>query len=94
MADVATIGVLQARAIHDGQVIAAQLQTALESRIAIEQAKGIIAEFMSISVDEAFSLLRSHARTNNDKLTETARRVISGALRPDALGARMRRPES
>ena len=42
MADVATIGVLQARAIHDGQVIAAQLQTALESRVAIEQAKGII----------------------------------------------------
>jgi transcriptional regulator with GAF, ATPase, and Fis domain len=94
MADVATIGVLQARAIHDGQVITAQLQSALESRIAIEQAKGIIAEYMSISVDDAFTLLRNHARMHNDKLTEVARRVISSALRPDALGAKMRRPES
>ena len=85
MADVATIGVLQARAIHDGQVIAAQLQTALESRIAIEQAKGIIAEHIAVSVDDAFSLLRNHARTHNEKLTETARRVTNGALRPDAL---------
>jgi transcriptional regulator with GAF, ATPase, and Fis domain len=94
MADVATIGVLQARAIHDGQVVAAQLQTALESRIAIEQAKGIIAEHMTISVDEAFTLLRNHARAHNDKLTETARRVISGETSPEALGARMRRPQS
>jgi transcriptional regulator with GAF, ATPase, and Fis domain len=94
MADVATIGVLQARAIHDGQVVAAQLQTALESRIAIEQAKGIIAEHMAISVDEAFTLLRNHARAHNEKLTETARRVISGATRPEALGVRMRRPQS
>ena len=85
MADVATIGVLQARAIHDGQVIAAQLQAALESRVAIEQAKGIIAEHLAIGVDDAFSLLRNYSRAQNEKLTETAWRVISGALRPDAL---------
>jgi transcriptional regulator with GAF, ATPase, and Fis domain len=94
MADVATIGVLQERAIRDGQVIATQLQTALESRIAIEQAKGIIAEHMAISVDDAFALLRNHSRTQNDELTDTARHVISGALRPNALGARVPRPES
>ena len=70
MADIATIGVLQARAIHDGQVVAAQLQTALESRIAIEQAKGIIAEHLAITVDDGFSLLRSYARRYNTKLTE------------------------
>lgn len=93
MADIATIGVLQARAIHDGQVIASQLQTALESRVAIEQAKGMLAEYMSISVDDAFTLLRTHARTHNMKLTDTARRVVSGALSPETLGTstRMRR---
>jgi hypothetical protein len=93
MADVATIGVLQARAIHDGQVTTAQLQMALESRVAIEQAKGIIAEHMAISLDDAFALVRNHSRSQNDKLTETARRVISGELRPDALRATVRRPK-
>jgi transcriptional regulator with GAF, ATPase, and Fis domain len=92
MADVATIGVLQARAIHDGQVIASQLQTALESRIAIEQAKGIIAEHLAISVDDAFAMLRGYARKNNDKLTDTARRVVSRALRPGTIGDSMRPP--
>jgi transcriptional regulator with GAF, ATPase, and Fis domain len=94
MADVATIGVLHARAIHDGQVVAAQLQTALDSRIAIEQAKGILAERMAIGVDDAFTLLRDHSRNHNEKLTETARHVISGAVRPDIFGGRTRRPES
>jgi transcriptional regulator with GAF, ATPase, and Fis domain len=92
MADVATIGVLQARAIHDEQVIAAQLQTALESRIVIEQAKGIIAEHLGIDVDEAFALLRNFARTQNVKLTDTARRVVSRVLRPGTIASRLRRP--
>ena len=73
MADVATIGILQARAIHDGHVVASQLQTALESRVAIEQAKGILSERMAINVDDAFTLLRDHSR-NNTKLTNTAAR--------------------
>jgi transcriptional regulator with GAF, ATPase, and Fis domain len=87
MADIATIGVLQARAIHDGQVVSSQLQTALESRIVIEQAKGIIAEHKAITVDDAFLLLRNHARTHKGKLTDTARQIVNGALRPDALGS-------
>jgi transcriptional regulator with GAF, ATPase, and Fis domain len=86
MADIATIGVLNERAIRDGRVVATQLQTALESRIAIEQAKGILAENMGITVDDAFTLLRSHARTHNIKLTDTAHRVVSGALSPDTFG--------
>ena len=84
LADIATIGVLQARAIHDGQVVATQLQTALESRIAIEQAKGILAENMAISVDDAFTLLRNHARTHNLKLTDGAPRRQRRAQPGDA----------
>ena len=84
MADVATIGLLQERAVRDGQIVAGQLQTALESRIAIEQAKGILAENRAISVDDAFTLLRNHARTNNLKLTATALNVVSGALLPES----------
>ena len=85
MADVATIGILQQRAIQDGHVVASQLQTALESRVAIEQAKGILAERMAISVDGAFTLLRDHSRAHNVKLTETARQIVSGALLPAAI---------
>jgi transcriptional regulator with GAF, ATPase, and Fis domain len=85
MADIATIGVLQARAIHDGRVVTTQLQTALESRIAIEQAKGVLAEHMTITVDDAFKLLRNYARAHNSKLTDTARSVVSGELLPIAL---------
>jgi GAF domain-containing protein len=93
LADIATIGVLQARAIHDGHVVTAQLQTALESRVAIEQAKGILAEYMAISVDDAFRLLRTYARANNLKLTDAARRVVSGSVSPATFGAR-RTPRS
>ena len=70
------------RAIHDGQVVTAQLQTALESRIAIEQAKGILAEHMAISVDDAFTLLRNYSRANNSKLTETARASSAAPCAP------------
>jgi GAF domain-containing protein len=94
LADIATIGVLQARAIHDGQVVATQLQTALESRVAIEQAKGILAEHMAISVDDAFGLLRTYARTHNIKLTDAARRVVSGTLNPSSLGTTKRAPKN
>ena len=87
MADIATIGVLNERAIRDGRIVTAQLQTALESRIAIEQAKGVLAENLGINVDDAFTMLRNHARTHNSKLTETAREIVAGALRPDALAA-------
>jgi transcriptional regulator with GAF, ATPase, and Fis domain len=93
LADIATIGVLHERALHDGQIVTAQLQTALESRIAIEQAKGILAERMVISVDGAFALLRNHARTHNIKLTETARQIVSGTLRPEALSTETRKPQ-
>ena len=61
---------------------ALQLQTALESRVAIEQAKGIRAERLGLSPDEAFKLLRSAARSRSVKLRELATEVVSSPETP------------
>jgi transcriptional regulator with GAF, ATPase, and Fis domain len=79
LADVATIGLLQARAIRDRETLAEQLQTALNSRIVIEQAKGVIAERRHLDMDQSFSLLRGTARTSNRRLSELARAVVDGS---------------
>ena len=80
LADVATIGILQERALKDARVVTSQLEAALDSRIVIEQAKGIVAERNAVSIDAAFTLLRSYARSNNFRLSETARQVIDGRI--------------
>ena len=79
LADVATIGLLQARAIRQRDTLAEQLQTALNSRVVIEQAKGVIAERHHLDVDQSFTLLRGTARTNNRRLSELARAVVDGS---------------
>jgi transcriptional regulator with GAF, ATPase, and Fis domain len=79
LADVATIGLLQARAIRHRETLAEQLQTALNSRIVIEQAKGVVAERRKIDVDQSFILLRTAARTGNRRLSELARAVVDGS---------------
>ncbi|MEY9904617.1 transcriptional regulator with GAF, ATPase, and Fis domain [Catenulispora sp. MAP12-49] len=79
LADVATIGILAQRGLHQAELLAAQLQSALNSRIVIEQAKGVLAERRQISVDEAFTLLRDHARQHNVRLSDVARDVAEGA---------------
>jgi transcriptional regulator with GAF, ATPase, and Fis domain len=78
LADVATIGILQARAIHQRDTLAEQLQTALNSRVIIEQAKGVIAERRHLDMDQSFTLLRSTARTGNRRLSDLARAVVDG----------------
>jgi GAF domain-containing protein len=80
LADVATIGILQRRSTHRTAVMAEQLQYALHSRVAIEQAKGVLAERANVGMDEAFAALRSHARTHNLKLTDVAIAVVRGGL--------------
>ena len=79
LADVATIGLLQARAIRQRDTLAEQLQTALNSRVVIEQAKGVIAERRHLDMDQSFTLLRGTARTNNRRLSELARAVVDGS---------------
>jgi hypothetical protein len=78
LVDVATIGILQERAIRERELVAGQLQVALNSRVVIEQAKGILAERLQTSPDEAFLLLRRYARNHNQALTELAGDVIRG----------------
>jgi len=78
LVDVATIGILQERAVHQQEVVAGQLQIALNSRVLIEQAKGVLAERLRITPDEAFIVLRRYARDHNHQLTELAGDVIRG----------------
>jgi GAF domain-containing protein len=85
LADVATIGILQRRSVHRSTMVAEQLQHALNSRVAIEQAKGVLAERNSMTMDAAFSALRRHARNHNLKLTDVAVTVVRGELDPAAV---------
>jgi GAF domain-containing protein len=95
LADIATIGLLQHRAVHDQLILSEQLQAALHSRILIEQAKGILSARGATSVETAFRLMRTHARRTGTLLTTVAEAVVSGsidagelqaALGPGALG--------
>jgi hypothetical protein len=85
LADVATIAILQQRKSHQAQVLNQQLQHALNSRIVIEQAKGMIAGSESLNMPAAFSALRRYARLHNLLLVDVARSVVDGSLGPSAL---------
>jgi GAF domain-containing protein len=80
LADVATIAILQQRAIAHSEELSQQLQTALNGRVTIEQAKGMLAQRLHIDMPTAFALLRSHARTTNQRLSEVALAVTAGQL--------------
>jgi GAF domain-containing protein len=82
LADVATIGLLQHRAAEDAERLTGQLQHALESRIVIEQAKGVLAEHSKLSTDLAFEALRRYSRNYNRRLSDVARDIIERALDP------------
>ncbi|HZN76188.1 MAG TPA: GAF and ANTAR domain-containing protein, partial [Micromonosporaceae bacterium] len=78
VADVATIGLLQQRAIHRRDLVTEQLQTALNSRVLIEQAKGVLAERLHVDVAEAFTILRGGARSHNRRLSDLAQAIVDG----------------
>jgi GAF domain-containing protein len=85
LADVATISVLQYRALQDARTLSAQLSQALTSRVVIEQAKGVLSERWRTTMDDAFDRLRRYARVHNEHLSEVARRVTTGELGPEQL---------
>jgi len=87
LADVATIGILQERAIRHSEVLTEQLQTALNHRVIIEQAKGVLAQHGDLTMAAAFDRLRRYARTHNARLSEVARKVVETDLAADVLGA-------
>jgi GAF domain-containing protein len=87
LADVATIGLLQQRALAHSEILTEQLRGALNSRVTIEQAKGALARMRGISVDEAFTLMRDHSRRNHLRLTDLALAVVTDpASHPELTG--------
>jgi GAF domain-containing protein len=84
-ADVATIAILQHQSSISASTLNDQLSNALNSRIIIEQAKGMIRQAVNCDMDEAFGRLRAHARNHNEGLTEVATRVVEGAIEPSEL---------
>jgi AmiR/NasT family two-component response regulator len=80
LADVATIGILQERVIRESSIVTEQLQRALDSRILIEQAKGVLSQTANLDMDEAFTVLRTYARSNQLSLRSVAEGVIDRSL--------------
>jgi AmiR/NasT family two-component response regulator len=80
LADVATIGILQERTIKSSSIITAQLQHALDSRILIEQAKGVLAATSGMTMNDAFVAIRAYARNHNLTLAKVADAVIARTL--------------
>jgi transcriptional regulator with GAF, ATPase, and Fis domain len=85
LADVATVALLQQRAVSEAQTLAEQLQDALNSRVAIEQAKGVLAAQADMGMDEAFLQLRGYARAHQRLLTQVAEDIVAGRLTADRL---------
>jgi len=84
-ADVATIAILQHRAALHAQVLNEQLTYALNSRIVVEQAKGMVAERLSLDMETSFTALRGHARNHNLRLADVASGIVDGSLAAAAL---------
>jgi len=80
-ADVATIGILHERSLRESEVLSEQLQLALSTRVVIEQAKGVVSYTNGVPIDEAFDLIRSHARSHRMPLSEVAGRLVRNELR-------------
>ena len=80
LADVATIGILQERTLRESMSVREQLTNALTSRVVIEQAKGVLAHSRGISMEEAFTVLRTYARTNRLLLSRVAQGLVEQTL--------------
>nr|WP_246480998.1 GAF and ANTAR domain-containing protein [Amycolatopsis umgeniensis] len=85
LADVATLCLRQQREVRHYRTLSAQLQSALDSRVIIEQAKGVLAERAGIGVSTAFQRMRSFARSSNSKLSDVAHAVVDGTVDSEKL---------
>jgi GAF domain-containing protein len=82
LADIATIAILQHRAARETQILTDQLQSALNSRVVIEQAKGMLAQANRLDLQEAFAMLRRYSRSHNLGISLVATSVVNGKLPP------------
>ena len=80
LAHVASVAIVQHQIAADQQVVATQLRTALDNRVVLEQAKGILSQVGDLSMDDAFGALRRYARDRNERLTDVARAVVHRRL--------------
>ncbi len=87
LTDVATIAIMQERALRQSQIVSEQLQGALNSRVVIEQAKGVLSHQAGVDMDTAFNLMRFYARRRNEHLSDVARSVAAGQLNAMMLGS-------
>jgi transcriptional regulator with GAF, ATPase, and Fis domain len=85
MADVATVGLIQERTLTASELLATQLQTALTSRVQLEQAKGMLAERTGLPLGQAFQLMRDYARSRGRRLSDVAAQIIEGVLDDEVL---------
>ena len=94
LADTATIGILHERTVRRHEEVTDQLEAALNSRILIEQAKGVLAQRLNITIDQAFRALRGHARNTNTKITALAGAIVEDGLQIPGPVPPDRRPET
>jgi len=80
MADVATIGILQQRSVHRVSHVAEQLQSALSTRIVVEQAKGVLAERGHVDMDTAFARLRAYCRNGRLTMGDVSAQIVQRQL--------------
>ncbi len=84
LTDTAAAAIVQHRAERDARLVVRQLEAALESRVAIEQAKGMVGQQAGLDMGAAFAAIRQYARNNNAKLTDVATALIERRLAPGA----------
>ncbi|MBA3744007.1 SpoIIE family protein phosphatase [Sporichthya sp.] len=80
LAHVASVALVTGKANADKTVLATQLQHALDSRVAVEQAKGVLAQLGGLAMEDAFEVLRRYSRDHNQPLSEIAQAVVSRDL--------------
>ena len=77
LADVATIAILVERSIRNTEMVTEQLRGALNSRIVIEQAKGMLAQIHGVTPDQGFEQLRSYCRSHSARVSEVAQALVN-----------------